>query len=106
LSDGKHLNHTEKNQLLVEVMLLEQFIAGSGPSRKAQHNLKSKHDGKLVKRKVQHNPVTLKYLVQHAWHCSNSYLCKLRKQQKQQAESSGSLGNEGFETLLLVAPPP
>ena len=34
LSDGKHLNHTEKNQLLVEVLLLEQFIAGLGPSRK------------------------------------------------------------------------
>ena len=32
LSDGKHLNHTEKNQLLVEVLLLEQFIAGLGPS--------------------------------------------------------------------------
>ena len=39
LSDGKHLNHTEKNQLLVEVLLLEQFIAGLGPSHKAKHSL-------------------------------------------------------------------
>ena len=42
LSDGKHLNHTEKNQLLVEVLLLEQFIAGLGLSCKAKHSLKSK----------------------------------------------------------------
>jgi hypothetical protein len=89
-------------------MLLEQFIAGLGSScRKAHHLLKSKGDGKFVNWKVQHDPLTLKYLVQHAWGCNNSYLCELRKQQKQQrAESKGSLDNGGFETLLLLAPPP
>jgi len=86
-------------------MLLEQHIAGLGTRRKAKHDIKYKRSGKYAPRKKQHDPLTLKYLVQHAWGRNNSYLSDLRKQQKRQASAAcGSDG--GFETLLLIAPPP
>lgn len=111
-SEGKkQLNHTEKNQLLVEVMLLEQHIAGLGKGRKAKHGNKYKRSGKFASRKTQHDPVTLKYLVQHAWGLGNSYLCELKKQLEKQAterkQAAGSTGLEldgGFESLLFVTP--
>ncbi len=54
---------------------------------------------------MQHDPVTLKYLVQHAWGCGNSYLAAIWKQQKQQAMAASCIDG-GFEPLLLLAPPP
>jgi len=90
------LNHTEKNQLLVEAMLLEQYIAGMGEGCKAKHKCK-KQSGKFAQCKTKHDPLTLKYLVQHSWGLSNSYLSDLRKQQRKLAKTSGP--DEGFEAI-------
>jgi hypothetical protein len=47
---------------------------------------------------------SIRYLVQHAWGCANSYLCKLRKSQKDFATAT-AMTNEAAD-LLFVAPAP
>jgi hypothetical protein len=51
---------------------LEQFLAD--PRNFNQHDAKYKKSQKFKKRQARSNPVSLQYLVQHAWECVNSYL--------------------------------
>jgi hypothetical protein len=85
----------------MEVTLLEQFLAD--PKNCNQHDAKYKKSQKFKKRQARFNPVSLRYLVQHAWGCANSYLCKLRKSQKEFATSTAM--TDEAANLLFVAPP-
>ena len=77
----KRMNAAEKTQFLHEVALLEQFL--SDPRHNNNHALKYKRSQKFRKRQSNWNPSSIRYLVEQAWGCSNSYLCDLRKAQKE-----------------------
>jgi hypothetical protein len=76
---GTRLIALEKQQLLLEAMLLEEHIAlehtnmhceryrGHGPKKM-----------RFTKRSTLHNPLTMKYLVEYSWGLSNRYLARLR----------------------------
>jgi hypothetical protein len=91
-----------KMQLLMEVTLLEQYLAD--PKNSNQHGAKYKKSQKFYKQQPRFNPISLWYLVQHAWGYADSYLCMLRKCQKEFARAT-SLTDEAV-TLLFVALPP
>jgi hypothetical protein len=102
----KELNQTEQNQLLIEVMLLEQYLVIlnkdiGGKVKHIKHKGGSSH---FIPHCAKHDPVTLKYLVQTAWGCSKSYLCNLRKKNHQFLSLNGV--TDGFEFMLLTALPP
>jgi hypothetical protein len=99
------LNAIEKMQLLMEVVLLEQYLAD--PKNSNQHNAKYKRSQKFKPGKRNWNPipdtVVLRYLVEQAWGCSNSYLYEQRGSQKKFATATAK--TDEAADLLFAAPP-
>ena len=91
LSTSTRLNALEKQQLLLEAMLLEEHIAlehtnmhckryrGHGPKKM-----------KFTKRSTLHNPLTMKYLVEYSWGLGNKYLARLRATVKKASVGHGT----------------
>ena len=97
LGKGVRLNHTEKNQLLLEVTMLQQYLS-EHPNAHIDRYARSQ---KFKKRLGRFNPVSVKYLVEQAWGRSNSYLHELRRNLNKTAIATGSVA---ASELLLVAP--
>ena len=95
----KHLNMDAKNVLLFEVTLLEQYLAATSG---AKHAVRGKKSKKFEARSSKNDPLTLKYLVQVAWGCHNSYLCELRKKLAKQKRNN----DEDHTATLLFRKPP
>ena len=71
------LNSREKTQLLDEVEMLRAYQQAVG--KKVILNEQQKRSKKYMKRKAKYNPLSIKYLTEHAWNIgsSNSYISKL-----------------------------
>ena len=68
LSDGKHLNRTKKNQILIEVMLLEQYIARWTPNVNPCQNLKGFQRDRQMKERMAQGRAVFEW-----WQSSQSY---------------------------------
>jgi hypothetical protein len=99
----KQMNAAEKTQFLHEVALLEQFLLD--PRHNNNHPLKYQRSQKFKKRQSNWNPASIRYLVQQAWGCSNSYLFALRKAQKEFQRKAAAKTKEAAD-LLLIGPLP
>ena len=86
LGENKRLNQAEKQQLLMEAMLMDEFLA----REKMNRHTKRGRGGTFGARKTKHNPITITYLVQHAWGMGKSYLRRLRNETTKAAKTSAT----------------
>ena len=85
----KMMIFSEKQELIGQVSMLEQYISAN---RDAHTQPKYSRSKKIKKRNHLFNPITTKYLVQEAWDMGNQYLLRLKKTIRESEEAV--LGND------------
>ncbi len=81
------------------------MLAAAGPQVLLVLALKYQQSQKFKKGQSNWNPASIRYLVEHAWGCSNSYLCHLRKAQQELSRKVAATTEEAADLMLIMPMP-